>query len=207
VADEPSSDRSGSATLPAPPRYPKHLLLTVRQRIGLPLLFAIPILTLAGVFGPGRTTTVARVAAAYVFVWGCFRLVGKRELKTMSPFELVTLLFVAQLFSRTLTHEDYTFTNAVVGVTTLFALLFLTSVLSYRFRPVARVLQSEPTILVQHGTLVIRHLDQERVDTTNLFAEMHKVGLTQLDQVEWAILESDGSIALIPSSRVKESQQ
>jgi uncharacterized membrane protein YcaP (DUF421 family) len=207
VADEPSRDRSGSATLPAPPRYPKHLLLTVRQRIGLPLLFAVPIVALAGVFGPGRITTVVRVAGAYVFVWGCFRLVGKRELKAMSPFELVTLLFVAQLFARTLTHEDYSFTNAIVGVTTLFALLFLTSVLSYRFRPVARVLQSEPTILAQHGTLVIRHLDEERVDTANLFAEMHKVGLSTLDQVEWAILESDGTIALIPSSRIREGER
>ena len=206
MADEPSSDRSGSPTLPVPPEYPRHLVLTVRQRIGLPLLFAFPILALAGVFGPGRITTVARVAGAYVFVWACFRVVGKRELKAMTPFELVTLLFVAQLFSRTLTHQDYTFTNAVVGVTTLFALLFLTSVLSYRFRPVARVVQSGPTVLVQHARLLTRNLDQERVDTANVFAEMHKVGLTELDQVEWAILESDGTIALIPSSRIREGK-
>ena len=47
--------------------------------------------------------TVIRVGVVYLFVWACFRVVGKRELTQLSPFELVTLLFIPQLFSRALT--------------------------------------------------------------------------------------------------------
>jgi uncharacterized membrane protein YcaP (DUF421 family) len=58
--------------------------------------------------------TVVRVAAAYALLLVAFRLLGKRELRKMSAFELVTLLFIPQLFSRALTREDYSFTNAVI---------------------------------------------------------------------------------------------
>ena len=143
--------------------------------------------------------TVTRVVFVYVFVWACFRLLGKRELTQMSPFELVTLLFIPQLFSRALTRQDYSMTNAIIGATTLFTLVFLTSAASYRSRRFARVLQAHPSILVDHGRLVEDSLDRERIAPNDIFSAMHKVGLERLDQVEWGILESDGKIALIPA--------
>ena len=88
--------------------------------------------------------TVLRVIFVYVLVWGCFRVLGKRELTQMSPFELVTLLFIPQLFSRALTRQDYSMTNAVIGATTLFTLVFLTSAASYRSQRFARVVQARP---------------------------------------------------------------
>ncbi|GAC1476774.1 MAG: hypothetical protein NVS1B4_18240 [Gemmatimonadaceae bacterium] len=142
--------------------------------------------------------TVLRVVAVYVFVWACFRLLGKRELTQMSPFELVTLLFIPQLFSRALTRQDYSFTNGVIGATTLFALVFLTSAASYRSRRFKRIVQATPTVLVRHGTLIPEHLDRERIAPDDIFSAMHKGGLDRLEQVEWAILEGDGRIALVP---------
>ena len=143
--------------------------------------------------------TVARVAFVYALVWACFRMLGKRELTQMSPFELVTLLLVPQLFSRALTRQDYSMTNAVIAATTLFSLVFLTSVLSYRFRRVARIVQARPTVLVERSTLLEKNLDRERIAPEDIFSAMHKVGLERLEQVEWAILESDGRIALVPA--------
>jgi uncharacterized membrane protein YcaP (DUF421 family) len=143
--------------------------------------------------------TVFRVAFVYLFVWACFRMLGKRELTQMSPFELVTLLFIPQLFSRALTRQDYSMTNAIIGATTLFLLVFLTSAASYRYRRVARVVQAQPTVLVRHGQLVEAHLNRERISVHDIFCAMHQVGLERLDQLEWGILEGDGKIALVPS--------
>ena len=116
----------------------------------------------------------------------------------MSPFELVTLLLIPQLFSRAVTRQDYSMTNGVIGATTLFALVFITSALSYRFSRFSRIVQARPTILVSRGVLVEEHLNRERIAPEDLFSAMHKVGLEHLGQVEWAILEGDGKIALIP---------
>lgn len=142
--------------------------------------------------------TVVRVLFAYALVWAAFRVMGKRELTQMSPFELVTLLMIPQLFSRALTRQDYSMTNAVIGSMTLFTLVFVTSAASYRFRWFSRVIQARPRVLVCRGALIEEHLDRERIAPEDVFAAMHKVGLQRLQQVEWAILEGDGKISLIP---------
>jgi uncharacterized membrane protein YcaP (DUF421 family) len=144
--------------------------------------------------------TVPRVVLVYALVWACFRILGKRELTQMSPIELVTLLLIPQLFSRALTRQDYSMTNAVIGATTLVTLVFLTSAASYRFRRVSRVMQAEPTVLVYRGALMEQHLNRERIAPEDIVSAMHKVGLERLGQVEWAILEGDGKIAFIPTS-------
>jgi uncharacterized membrane protein YcaP (DUF421 family) len=143
--------------------------------------------------------TVLRVVFVYILVWACFRVLGKRELTQMSPFELVTLLFIPQLFSRALTRQDYSMTNAVIGATTLFTLVFVTSAASYRSKRFSHVVQARPRVLVQRGVLMEEHLNRERIAPEDIFSAMHKVGLERLDEVEWGILESDGKIALIPS--------
>jgi uncharacterized membrane protein YcaP (DUF421 family) len=142
--------------------------------------------------------TVGRVVFVYVVLWAGFRVVGKRELTRMTPFELVTLLLIPQLFSRALTRQDYSMTNAVIGSATLFTLLLLTSILSHRFARFRRVLQARPTVLVVHGQIQTECLDRERIAETDIHAAMHHAGIRDLADVEWAILEGDGRISVIP---------
>lgn len=141
--------------------------------------------------------TVVRVALAYVLLLLAFRVLGKRELRKISAFELVTLLFIPQLFSRALTGQDYSFTNAVIGASTLLSLVWVTSALTYRFRPVARIIEGQATVLVARGRLIPEALDRERISVTELFGQIHRVGLTELGEVQWAILETSGSITII----------
>jgi uncharacterized membrane protein YcaP (DUF421 family) len=142
--------------------------------------------------------TVLRVVLAYVFLFAAFRVLGKRELRKMSAFELVTLLFIPQLFSRALTRQDYSFTNAIIGASTLLTLVWLTSAVSYRFRGLARAIEGEPTVLLANGALLPDAMDRERISARELFSEMHRVGLTELAQVRWAILETSGEITVVP---------
>ena len=142
--------------------------------------------------------TVLRVAAAYLLLLVAFRVLGKRELRKTSPFELVTLLFIPQLFSRALTRQDYSFTNAVIGASTLLTLVWVSSAISYRFKGVARLLEGEPAVLVANGHLIPDAVDRERITVRELFSEMHRVGLVELAQVQWAILETSGTITIIP---------
>jgi uncharacterized membrane protein YcaP (DUF421 family) len=89
-------------------------------------------------------------------------------------------------------------TNAVIGASTLFVLLFLTSVARYRSPGVANVVQGAPTVLMHRGAVVQQHLDQERIALDDILASMRKVGMQRFEQVEWAILESDGKISVVP---------
>src|SRR5437868_15522349 len=131
--------------------------------------------------------TVVRAFFVYVIIWACFRVVGKRELTQMTPFELAMLLLIPQLLSRALTRQDYSMTNAVIGVTTLFSLLFLTSVLSHRFRSFHSVMEAKPTVLLHNGRFIDASMNHERIGPHDVLSAMHKVGLAEVEQVEWAI--------------------
>jgi uncharacterized membrane protein YcaP (DUF421 family) len=142
--------------------------------------------------------TVLRVFIVYIFVMVGLRMLGKREFGELAPFDLVVLLLIPEIVSQSLVREDFSLTNALVGVATLFSLVFLTGVLSYRFRRVGGMLVGTPAVLVRHGQLVPPNLDRERVRPDEILEAMHEVGLYQMDQVQWAILETDGRISIIP---------
>ncbi|HEY0972811.1 MAG TPA: hypothetical protein VGE02_17710 [Gemmatimonadales bacterium] len=91
---------------------------------------------------------VIRIALVYAVLMLGFRVLGKRELSQLSPFELVTLLMIPEIVSPSLTAGEHSLSGALVGVTTLWALAFLNSMLGYRTRWFRHVSESSPAVLV-----------------------------------------------------------
>lgn len=147
--------------------------------------------------------TVVRVFIIYVFLLVALRIIGKREFGQLSPFELVTLLIIPEIVSEALTFDDYSLTNALIGVATLLVLVFLASNLMHLSERFEMLAIGEPTVLVDHGKLVVGIMNKERVSPDEVFTAMHKSGLEALEQVQWAILETDGEIAIIPVPAVQ----
>lgn len=147
--------------------------------------------------------SVLRIAFIYFFLMIALRVMGKRELSEMSAFELVTLLLVPEVFSTALAREDYSMTHATVGAATLFTLVFITSLVTFRFKRIETLVEGQPTVLVSNGKTIDRNLKRERVTVDEVFSEIHKAGLQELEQVRWAILEPDGKIAIIPRETTK----
>jgi uncharacterized membrane protein YcaP (DUF421 family) len=139
---------------------------------------------------------VIRVASIYFILMFGFRVLGKRELSELSPFELVTLMIIPEIVSQALVREA-AITNALVGLATLFGLVFGTSLLGYRFKRLGRVIEGQPTLLVLRGKLLEDALHRERLSPDELYEEMHKEGIKHLSQVEVAILETDGKMAFL----------
>jgi uncharacterized membrane protein YcaP (DUF421 family) len=71
--------------------------------------------------------TVARVSVVYVLLLAAMRVLGKRELSQLSPFELVTLLLIPEMFQQALVRDDFSMVTALVASATLLSLVYLTS--------------------------------------------------------------------------------
>jgi uncharacterized membrane protein YcaP (DUF421 family) len=142
--------------------------------------------------------TVIRVAIVYVFVLVGLRLLGKREFSQLSPMELVTLLLIPEIVSQSLVREDFSIVNGLVGVSTLLVLVFLTSLLAQQSRGFQKAIESSPTVLVHEGRIFADNLNRERVTPDEIFAQLRRAGLERLEQVKWAILESDGKLSIVP---------
>jgi uncharacterized membrane protein YcaP (DUF421 family) len=139
---------------------------------------------------------VIRVTSIYFILMFGFRVLGKRELGELSPFELVTLMIIPEIVSQALVREA-SITNALVGLFTLFGLVFVTSLLGYRFKRLGRLIEGQPTMVIRRGKLLLEALHRERLSPDELYEEMHKAGILHLSQVEVAILETDGKVAFL----------
>lgn len=142
--------------------------------------------------------TVLRVAIIYFFLMLGLRVIGKREFGQLAPFDLVVLLMIPEIVQQALVREDFSITNALIGLCTLLSLVFLTSVVLYRFDKLHRVVSGGPSVVVSNGHLVADTMHGERITPDEIYDALHKAGLQEISQVKWGILQADGKIAIIP---------
>lgn len=147
------------------------------------------------------TEVIGRVAIAYLFVLVGFRIIGKRDLGSLSPFDLVVLMLIPEIFSPSLTGGDDSLRTAVVGGATIFVLLYLSSLLSHRSKVANKMMEGKPTVLMKNGQILSKALDSQRITKDEIRAEARKVGIFDLADVSWAILETDGEISIIPKNQ------
>lgn len=178
----------------------RSLTLRPLQIIGIALLALIPVLGAFGVIGQQSEAidVIGRVAFVYFFLMIAFRFAGKRELSEMSPFELVTVLLIPEIYSSALNKSDNSLANATVSVATLFVLVFVTGLLTFRSQRIERLLEGDAALLVRNGKFLMDNLKKERVTPEEVLTEMHKAGVADVGDVRWAILEVDGHISIIP---------
>lgn len=144
--------------------------------------------------------TVLRITAIYFFIMIGLRAMGKREFSQLSSFDLVVLLLIPEMAQQAMMQEDFSLTNAFIALSTLFTLVYLTSLLNYRSKTAEELIEGRPTVLVSNSEFVVDNLDRERITAEDVYSEMRKAGLSRLEQVRWAILEPDGKMSLIPYS-------
>lgn len=140
---------------------------------------------------------VLRAIVLYAFVVFVMRVIGRRELSSMTPFDLVLLIVLGDAIQQGLTQDDYSVTGAMLAIATIAALQVLTSYLSYKSRRARKVFEGEPIVLVERGELVERNLKRERMTPDEVAEEMRQQQVGSLDEVEWGILEANGTISFI----------
>lgn len=194
---------------PQPRPLDRWIELGPQAIVAMLFLAGLLILAASGVLGDSGSAreSIWRVTFVYGFLMLAFRLTGKREVGQMSPFELVTLLLIPEIFSTVLNRNDESIARTTVSVITLFLLVFFTGLLTFRSKRMESILEGEPTVLVRDGKLLERNLRRERITPEEIFSEMHLAGVERIEDVRWAILEAEGKISIVPRSASPKSQR
>jgi uncharacterized membrane protein YcaP (DUF421 family) len=141
---------------------------------------------------------VIRAVVVFFAVFVVTRVVGRRELSTMEPFDLILLIVTGDLVQQGVTQSDYSLTGALTVIATIALLTVALSYVSFKFPRLRPVLDGEPLVLVQDGEVIARNLRRERITTDELLAEARQQQLASLAQVRFAVLETNGAISFIP---------
>jgi uncharacterized membrane protein YcaP (DUF421 family) len=111
---------------------------------------------------------VLRAVIIYVVVFAFTRALGRRELSTLQPFDLILLIVIGDLIQSGVTQNDLSVTGVLLILCTIGSLQVLTSFLAFRFRRVRPILQGEPIVLVENGKLIERNMRRERLTLDDL---------------------------------------
>jgi uncharacterized membrane protein YcaP (DUF421 family) len=99
---------------------------------------------------------VLRAVIIYLMVFAFTRVLGRRELATLQPFDLVLLVVIGDLIQSGVTQNDLSVTGVLIVISTIGILQVMISYLGFRVRRMRPFLQGEPIVLVEHGQLIER---------------------------------------------------
>lgn len=143
---------------------------------------------------------VVRTMAVYLALLVGLRLAGKREIGQMTVFDLVVLLLLANAVQNAMVGPDTSLAGGVIAAAVLLVLNALVAQVRLRWPKLRHAIEGSPTILILHGEVIPAHLRREGIDQETLEAALREHGVTDLGQVEMAVLETDGSISVVPDT-------
>ena len=148
--------------------------------------------------GSGLPDVVLRVAVVYLFLVIVLRISGKREVGQMSILELIVVLLIADAVQNSMVGDNTTVWAGPVAVLTLLGLDQGLNLLTRRSRSLRKAIEGEPRLLIRDGRLLRKALRDEKLDVAEVETAVRAHGLARIDEVREAVLETDGSISVIP---------
>jgi uncharacterized membrane protein YcaP (DUF421 family) len=140
---------------------------------------------------------VFRAAVVFAFVFLVTRIVGRRQLSQLEPFDLILLVVIGDLVQQGVTQSDESVTGALIVISTIALLSFAVSWVSFKSRKLRLVTEGEPIVLVQNGRVIERNMRRERITREDVEEEARRQQITSIADLRWAILEDDGGISCI----------
>ena len=144
----------------------------------------------------GIPELMLRAIIVYAFVFLLLRLVGKKHVGEMAPFDFVVLLILSESVQNALIADDKSLTGGLVVAATLFAANQLVGYVTWRRKTLARVLEGTPRVLVRNGRVLNNAMSSEQVTHSELIEALREQGCTSLTNVRYAVLENDGKITI-----------
>ena len=152
----------------------------------------------------GIPELLLRAIVVYAFAVLLLRLVGKKHVGEMAPFDLVVLLILSESVQNALIADDVSLTGGLVVAATLFAANQLLGRVTWRYKALARIVEGTPRILVRNGRVLNDAMSSEQVTHSELIEALRKEGCTSLTNVRYAVLENDGNITIGLRARNKD---
>jgi uncharacterized membrane protein YcaP (DUF421 family) len=141
-----------------------------------------------------------RTVIIYFLLMLMMRLLGKRQLGELEATELVTALLLSEIASLPLTNPDMPTAFALIPMSVIVALEIILSFVLVKFPMFRSVLSARPSVVIQKGVLNQSELKRQRISTDELICSLRQAGVAYISEVNYAIVEENGALTVIPKS-------
>ena len=148
-------------------------------------------------------TGFVRTIILYILITAGVRLMGKRQVGELEPSELVLSLIIADLASVPMQDYGIPLLTGVIPIVTLLSVTMILSVLTMKSVGFRALLCGRPSVVIANGTLDQREMAKNRLTVDELLEELRGKGYTDLSQIKYAILETNGQLSVLPYANQK----
>jgi uncharacterized membrane protein YcaP (DUF421 family) len=145
-------------------------------------------------------SAVLKAMFGYCFLVLMVRIVGRRPGKQLTPFEFVLIFFIGGLILTCTVGDDRSFTNALCSIVAIAIMHFLIAWLRQRSPAFGRIADGTPLVLLARGEWRTETMSRMRIQDDDVMAAARDKGLQRLDEIEYAVLERNGEISIIPAA-------
>ncbi len=146
------------------------------------------------------TTILIRTLLIYLFLIFTMRLMGKRQIGELEITDLVTTLLLSEIASLPITNQDIPVSYAIIPMITLLTLEVLSSYILVRFPRLKNLFSPQPSVIISGGILHPSALQEARLSLDELMSEIRQSGISDLSYVDYAILEKNGKLTVLPKA-------
>jgi uncharacterized membrane protein YcaP (DUF421 family) len=138
-----------------------------------------------------------RAFVGFLLILAVTRIVGRRELSSLEPFDLILLVVMGDLVQQGITQSDNSVTGMMIVVSVIAVMTVALAYLNFRVRWLRPVLEGGLVVLIEDGSILAGNLRRERITVEELEAEARLQQIESLDEVRLAVLETNGQISFI----------
>ncbi|WP_027364590.1 DUF421 domain-containing protein [Desulfotruncus alcoholivorax] len=149
---------------------------------------------------------VIRTIILYAAIVIVMRVMGKREIGQLQPFELVVALMIADLAAIPMQNTGIPLLSGIIPIIILMAAQVTLSYISMKSEKARMVFCGRPSVLVENGKLVEKELRYLRYNVNDLLEQLRSKDYPNIADVEFAILETNGQLSVIPKSQKRAVQ-
>lgn len=148
---------------------------------------------------------ISRSVIVYIFIIFAIRLFGKKELAQLSIIDLVLILLISNSVQNAMVGDNTSLLGGLTAATSLFVVNWILKNLIFRSKNLSEIVQGNPLMLVYHGKIIQKHLDQAKFSNKELEAAVREHGVQYIKDVDIAILEVDGNISVLSNNFTRKT--
>ena len=143
-------------------------------------------------------TIILRVLIIYILVLFVFRIMGKRQLGQMQPFEFVLTLIIADLATIPMAEISVPLLNGIVPLLTLVVFHFVITILTRKSNLFSKIISGKPVIIINPDGIDYSSLKKLNITIDDLFEAIRTQGYFSVGEVQYAIMETNGEVSVMP---------
>ncbi|AWZ47804.1 DUF421 domain-containing protein [Hathewaya limosa] len=143
-----------------------------------------------------------RTVILYFLALLVVRLMGKRQIGELQPFEIVLTVMVSELASVAMQDNRIPLIHTIIPLIVLLILQVITSIVQLKSEKARVIFSGKPSILIENGKIDVNELRSQRININDLLEELRLKDIYNVDDVQYAILETSGQLSIIPKSDI-----